>query len=63
MIAWNLSDDNVNYLLFHVTGEREPYVVALAEVESIESYDITPITRTRSMRSSTTEQARSHSSS
>ena len=44
-IAWNLSGDNVNYLLFHVTGEREPYVMALAEVDSIESYDITPITQ------------------
>jgi predicted DNA binding protein len=44
MIAWNLSDDNVNYLLFHVIGEREPYVAALAEVESVESYDITPTT-------------------
>jgi predicted DNA binding protein len=44
MIAWNLSNDNVNYLLFHAIGEREPYVAALAEVESVESYDITPIT-------------------
>ena len=43
--AWNLAarEDALEYELFYVEAEREPYVERLEAVESVRWYDLTPI--------------------
>ena len=41
MLTWNVSHEGLTFALFHVLAERDPYVEALATVDSVVDYDVT----------------------
>ncbi len=44
LVTWKVGvEDGIAYTLFYVVGDREPYESALSGVETMESYDITPV--------------------
>lgn len=43
MLAWNLGAGGVVRALFHVVADRDPYVDALDDVGTIETYDVAPV--------------------
>lgn len=43
MLHWNVASDGPNTLLFYVEGEREAYVDALADLDSVVDYTVTPV--------------------
>lgn len=43
MLHWNTASNGTNTLLFYVEGDREAYVDALADVDSVVNYTVTPI--------------------
>jgi len=44
LVTWKVGvEDGIAYTLFYVVGDREPYESALCGVETMESYDITPV--------------------
>ncbi len=44
LVTWKVGvEDEIAYTLFYIVGDREPYESALSAVETMESYDITPV--------------------
>ncbi|WP_233563362.1 helix-turn-helix domain-containing protein [Haloarcula sp. Atlit-7R] len=44
LVTWKVGvEDKIAYTLFYVVGDQEAYESALSTVESMESYDITPV--------------------
>ena len=43
MLHWNVASDGPNTLLFYVEGEREAYVDALVDLDSVVDYTVTPV--------------------
>lgn len=44
LVTWKVGvEDGIAYTLFYVVGDRDPYESALSAVETMESYDITPV--------------------
>ena len=43
MLHWNVASDGPNTLLFYVEGDREAYVDALADLDSVVDYTVTPV--------------------
>lgn len=43
MLAWNLAASGPTRALFHVVADRDPYVAALDDVPTVETYDVTPV--------------------
>ena len=43
MLHWNTTSDGTNALLFYVEGDREAYVDALADLDAVVDYAVTPI--------------------
>lgn len=44
LVTWNVgAESGISYTLFYVVGEREPYERMLSAVETMESYDLTPV--------------------
>lgn len=44
MLSWNTSHESLTFALFHVVADRDPYVEALAAVDSVVEYDVTDAT-------------------